>query len=230
MKVFSIKKETILFFTYLTVIIIGVIKIYKDETVATFSMPISKKIIAIDSGHGGWDPGKVSADEKLEKDINLQIAKKLQSYLEQGGSTVLMTRTTDEALGERKSIDMRERIVIANDYKSDILVSIHQNSYPKETVQGAQVFYFENFENSKKLAENVQEEIKAFVDPENRREAKANTNYYLLKKSKTPAIIVECGFLSNPSDTNKLSDNEYQEKIAWAIYKGIIKYFNENTE
>jgi N-acetylmuramoyl-L-alanine amidase len=190
-------------------------------------MPVSKKVVLIDSGHGGFDPGKVGIGHNLEKDINLQIAKKLQAYLEQGGSTVLMTRVNDEALASKKAEDMRERIAIANNYKSDILVSIHQNSYPSENVQGAQVFYFDNQENSKKLALYVQEEIKAFVDPENRREAKSNSNYYMLKKSKTPAIIVECGFLSNPSDTNKLTDDEYQEKIAWAIYKGIIKYFNE---
>lgn len=177
--------------------------------------------------HGAWDPGKVGNNNENEKDINLQIAKKLQSYLEQAGSQVLMTRTSDEALGDKKTTDLKSRIQIANTNKSDILVSIHQNSYPDEKVEGAQVFYFNDSDTSKKLAEFIQSEIKDFVDFDNKRDFKSNTNYYLLKKTSSPAVIVECGFLSSPTETKKITDDEYQEKIAWAIYKGIIRYFDE---
>ncbi len=228
MKVISIRKEQILIVFYIIVILIGVISSYNRETVETFAMPVSKKVILIDAGHGGFDPGKIGVDGTLEKDINLKIAQKLQSHLEQGGSYVIVTRDIDEALGNTKSKDMKERKDIANNSQADMLISIHQNSYTSESVTGAQVFYYDNSEDSKKLAEYVQAELKDFLGQKNNREAKSNSSYYILKKTQMPAIIVECGFLSSPTETQKLIDDEYQEKIAWAIYKGVISYYKEN--
>lgn len=225
MRVFSIKKEQILIVIYVVIILAGIIRTFNDEAVTTFSMPVSKKIILIDPGHGNGDPGKVQNDVK-EKDINLRIAKKLQAYLEQGGSYVLMTRADDEPLSSTKKGDMYSRKLTANTSKADLLISIHQNSYPSAKVKGAQIFYFNQSDNSKRLAELIQGEIKSFVDPGNRMDAKSNTNYYVLKQTTMPAVIVECGFLSNPTEKQNLQSDEYQEKIAWAIYMGIVKYFD----
>lgn len=229
MKVISIRKEKILIVFYLLILLVGVVRSYRNETVSVSAMPVAKKVVLIDAGHGGWDPGKVSeSDNVLEKDINLQVALKLQAYLEQGGSVVLMTRIEDEALSNSKSLDMKSRKDLANVSKADILISVHQNSYPQENVQGAQVFYFNESEKSKRLAECIQTEIKNFADPDNRRLAKANTDYYVLKQTVVPAVIVECGFLSSNAERRELTTDEYQEKIAWSIYKGVIRYFGDD--
>lgn len=230
MKVISVKKEQILIVIYLLVIVVGLFSAVRSETVATFAMPVSKKVILIDPGHGGWDPGKVSGNTILEKDINLQIAQKLQTYLEQGGSYVIMTRIEDEALGSQKSSDMTSRKHIANGSQADLFVSIHQNAYSSSSVSGAQVFYFENSEKSKLLAQCIQTEIKNFLGQKNKLDAKSNSNYYVLKQTVLPAVIVECGFLTNPSDRHKLTQEEYQEKMAWSIYLGIIRYFENEPE
>ena len=226
MKFIAVKKESVLMFFYVAVIIAAVATLINRKSVETFSAPLAKKVIAIDSGHGGWDPGKIQSGQ-LEKDINLAIALKLQSYLEQGGSTVLLTRAQDEALGTRKREDLKQRVAIANDSGADILVSIHQNAYTDNSAQGSHVFYFENGEDSKRLAQCIQDEMKEFSKSGKEREASSNVTYFLLKKTKSPAVIVECGFLSNPADLRNLQDQDFQDRIAWAIYKGVIKFFNE---
>lgn len=219
------RKEIIIFFIYILAITIGIYITYKKETTPTFSMPINLKNIVIDAGHGGWDPGKVTEDGVEEKDINLEIAQKLQTYLEQSGSFVLTTRIDDTALSDSKREDLKERKNIANAENIDLLISIHQNSYPSESVKGAQVFYYDGKEESKLLAECIQERLKQ-IDNTNNRIAKANSSYYLLKQTNIPAVIVECGFLTNLEEGSKLTTEEYQEKIAWAIYCGILDYYN----
>lgn len=222
----KIKKDKLLLAIYLLIIFFGMTRTYLNDTTETFSMPLSKKIIVVDAGHGGFDPGKVSKNNTLEKDINLNIAKKLQIYLEQSGSFVLTTRIDDSSLSEKKRQDLKERKNIANSENVDLLVSVHQNSFPKESVKGAQVFYYNGSQNSQKLAETIQKRLKE-LDDANNREAKSNSAYYLLKETSVPAIIVECGFLSNSEENKKLNSEEYQEKIAWAIYLGILDYFKE---
>lgn len=219
------KKDKLLLYIYIFIIFVGMMKTYFTETVETFSMPIASKNIVIDAGHGDWDPGKVAKDGTLEKDINLQISKYLQGYLEQSGGFVLTTRIDDTALSNKKREDLKERKNIANNEEVDLLVSIHQNSFPKENVKGAQVFYYEGSEESKKLAECVQNRLKE-IDSTNNRVAKENKDYYLLKQTTMPAIIVECGFLSNTEENNNLKNEEYQKKIAWAIYLGILDYYS----
>lgn len=209
---------------YLITIFLGISKAYYFNTQPTFSMPVSKKVIFIDAGHGEWDPGKVAKDGTLEKDINLQISKYLQGYLEQSGGFVLTTRVEDKALSNKKREDLKERKNIANNENVDLLVSIHQNSFPKENVKGAQVFYYSGSEESKRLAECVQNRLKE-IDSTNNRVAKENKDYYLLKQTSMPSIIVECGFLSNQEEKNKLNSKQYQEKLAWAIYMGILDYY-----
>ncbi len=224
MKIISIRKEKIMIYIYLVIILIGVITTWAGDSVQTFSMPVAKKVILIDPGHGGIDSGKIGDRDTFEKDINLQISKKLQSYLEQGGSYVLMTRTTDEALGPDKSSDMAKRRGLANNNEVDILVSIHQNAYASASAKGAQVFYFNTSDNSKLLAECIQSELTTYLKQKSRG-ANPNSSYYVLRRTTVPAVIVECGFLTNWNEMKNLESSKYQDKVAWGIYMGIIKYF-----
>ena len=190
-------------------------------------LPVDQKVIILDAGHGGWDPGKTGNSGKDEKMINLAVMEKLQQFLEQGGATVFITRGTDEALGSKKCADMAERKKIANESSGDILVSIHQNAFPSTGVKGAQVFYHKTSEDGKNLAELIQERLKTNVDGENKRLAKQNSDYYILRTTEIPAVIVECGFLSNPTEEQLLNEEAYQTKLAWAIYLGITDYFSQ---
>lgn len=205
------------------------------ERMAEFAM--SKKAeekplcVVVDAGHGGDDPGKVGINGALEKEINLQIAQRVKRLLEMEGLRVVMTRADDEGLydsgAENKKVqDMKRRIAVINEEMPALTVSIHQNSYPEEYVKGAQVFYYENSKESQMAAEIMQKSLKERVDTENRREAKANTSYYLLKKTASPIIIVECGFLSNADEAKKLVQEAYQEKVAWAVFMGIMQSLN----
>lgn len=221
----KINKNKALLYVYIFIIFVGMFKTYLSESVETFSMPVANKNIVIDAGHGDWDPGKVAKDGTLEKDINLQISKYLQGYLEQSGGFVLTTRIDDKALADSKREDLKARKNIANNENVDLLISIHQNSFPKENVKGAQVFYYEGSEESKRLADCVQNRLKE-VDSNNNRVAKSNKDYYLLKQTTMPSIIVECGFLSNSEENKNLKNEEYQQKIAWAIYLGILDYYS----
>lgn len=187
-----------------------------------------KLCIVIDAGHGGADPGKIGINGKLEKDINLSIALLLKQFFEAEGIQVVMTRNDDnglydESAANKKVQDMKRRVEIIEDADPVLVISIHQNSYHEEYVSGAQVFYFVSGEESKALAGFIQEELRE-LDPENKRQAKGNDSYYLLKKTSKPIVIVECGFLSNMTEAEKLSQQFYQEKSAWSIYMGVMKY------
>lgn len=191
----------------------------------------SERCIVIDAGHGGNDPGKVGVNGALEKDINLEIAEKVEAFLEMEGIEVVMTRTDGEGLYDsgvenKKVQDMKRRIEIIEEASPALTVSIHQNSYPEEYVKGAQVFYYKDSTESQTAAEIMQKSLKDRVDPENKREAKANASYYLLKKTSSPVIIVECGFLSNYEEAGKLADDYYQERVAWAVFMAIMQILN----
>lgn len=185
-----------------------------------------EKIVVIDAGHGGDDPGKIGINNALEKEINLQIAKEIKKYLEKAGITVVMTRENDSSLKNSKAEDMRERVKIIDESKAKIAVSIHQNSFPSEAEKGAQVFYFSESEEGVKIAQILQNHLK-ILDPENKREIKENNSYFLLKRTKTPTVIVECGFLSNWEEAEKLTETEYQKEIAQVISEGILAYMNQ---
>lgn len=196
------------------------------RVVPTIALPVTNKVIVIDAGHGGFDPGALSDNGVEEQQINLKIALKLQRLLEESGTTTVLTRANEDSVGETKREDMKNRKQIRDIEDSDMYVSIHLNSFPQENVKGAQTFYSGN-EESKKLAELVQKKLKEVVDTGNNRVAKELSTVYLLKNTKNPSIIVECGFLSNNEELKKLQDDTYQEKLAWAIYLGIIEYYNE---
>lgn len=188
-------------------------------------------VVAIDIGHGGNDPGKVGVDGSLEKDINLQIAKRLKAYLESSDVEVVMTRDDDTGLynasdSNKKMADMRKRCEIINEATPDLVISIHQNSYHQEAISGGQVFYYKSSEKGKQLAEIIQKRFDYVLGENNRRAAKANDNYYLLLHVKQPIVIVECGFLSNWNEAAKLNSEEYQDKLAWTIHMGVMEFLN----
>ncbi len=183
--------------------------------------------VIIDPGHGGQDPGKIGVNGAKEKDINLEIALKVKKYLEKEKITVMLTRKTDEGLesagaSNKKIEDMKARVHMINEVKPRLVVSIHQNSYQTEDVKGAQVFYYVHSSEGKEIAESMQE-ILRMLDPDNKRKAKANDTYYMLKRTEVPTIIVECGFLSNWEEAEKLTDEKYQEQMAETIAKGIME-------
>lgn len=224
---FAVSKELLLMFLYLIIIGAGIYQTYQAAPRSAFAPPAGKKVVLIDAGHGGWDSGKQSTAAH-ESELNLAVAEKLQAYFEVSGSFVVTTRASDTALGSTKREDLSARAKLADELGADLLISIHHNSYPEREIRGAQTFYYGDSEESKKLAELIQAELKAIADPANKREAKPNMDYYILKHSKTPAVIVECGFMSNPEEEALLNDGDYQNKIAWAIYCGVVKYFGLN--
>lgn len=203
---------------------------YAEENDETININLSEKTVVLDSGHGGFDPGKESADGILEKDINLAISYKLKDLLEDAGIKVVMTRTDDNGLyqesdGNKKVADMKKRCAIIDECKADIVVSIHQNSYQSASVSGAQVFYYKHSAEGKKLAQVLQQAFKSYLDPNNKRVEKADSTYYMLLHTSAPTVIAECGFLSNPTEAEQLNTEAYQEKVAQALYNGIIEYF-----
>lgn len=180
-------------------------------------------MVILDPGHGGKDPGKIGINGAEEKDINLQITLKIQKVLMGEEIAVDVTRSTDERLADSQVEDLRARVEMINESQPQLTVSIHQNSYSDESVQGAQVFYFENSEEGERAAGYIQNAL-GEIDPENAKQIKANNTYYLLKNTEVPVVIAECGFLSNYEEAEKLTTDEYQEMIAGAVAEGILKY------
>ena len=196
-----------------------------------------EKTIVIDAGHGGEDSGAV-ANGLLEKDINLSISLKLRDMLEAAGYKVVMTRDTDKSIydssaqttREKKVSDLKNRTDIINGSEDNILISIHQNKFEQSQYYGTQMFYSVNSPESEQLAEELRRSVTSMLQPDNKRELKPSTDsIYILKQAEIPAVIVECGFLSNPQEAEKLSSQEYQQQMAFAIFCGIIGYMGNNS-
>ena len=190
--------------------------------------------VIIDAGHGGKDGG-AEADGVLEKDINLSIAQKLADMLRLCGCRVQEIRDQDisvyedgaDTLREKKVSDLKRRVAIANERESNILVSIHQNKFENSAYSGAQVFYSVNHADSRALAQAVRNSVVSLLQKDNTRELKpAGSDIYLLDQAAVPAIIVECGFLSNDAERAKLIDSGYQSEMAYAIAMGVLEYIN----
>lgn len=214
----------------ISIFIISLIGINSKYLIQTF-VNTDEIVIVIDPGHGGVDPGKVGVNNEIEKEINLEISRKLANYLEYQGITVIMTRDEDiglysEGSKNKKREDLNNRVKLINNSKANLAISIHQNSFSQEKYKGAQSFYYKSSKEGEKLASYIQESIKMFVDSSNNRKIKPNDSYFLLKQSSCPTVIIECGFLSNYEEAKKLSEENYQDKIAWAIYIGISAYLD----
>lgn len=229
----SEEQNRVLKLVMLGILMVSMFVVAREGAVQVSSMQAESRkglCVVIDAGHGGSDPGKVGINDQLEKDVNLKIAKMLKQFLQAEGISVVMTREGDGGLydegGSNKKVqDMKKRLEIIEKADPVMVVSIHQNSYHEEYVKGAQVFYYKTSESSRCLAQVLQEQLRR-LDPDNKREAKGNDSYFLLKKTAKPIVIVECGFLSNREEAEKLSTALYQEKMAWNIHMGIMKYLN----
>ena len=205
-----------------------------EDTTEDASSQKSYPTIVLDAGHGGLDPGKVGVNDVLEKDINLAIVKKLQTLLEEEGFTIHLTRESDKILApvnskSPKKDDMIKRIELVTELNPFFTVSIHQNSFTDPSVNGPQVFYYRDSEESATMAQVLQDVLNVQLNPEKKRAPQANTNYYLLTRTPTPTVIVECGFLSNPTEADLLTQESYQDRVAKAIFLGILSYYESVT-
>jgi N-acetylmuramoyl-L-alanine amidase len=193
----------------------------------------AKPCIVLDAGHGGSDPGKVGINDALEKDINLAIVYKLKTLFENKGYEVVLTRTDDKVLAEESSQnvkveDLRNRVALIADTMPVMTICVHQNSFTDESVSGPQVFFFDQSAEGEAIAATLQESLNAVLEPETPRVSKSNNDYYILKKTPTPTVIVECGFLSNAEEAAKLIDDAYQQKVARAIFQGACEYLEKD--
>ncbi len=203
---------------------------HRDKAVASASVP--RVTVIVDAGHGGVDPGAI-ANGLVEKDLNLKLAKKLQCFLALSDAEVVLTRTDDTLLGQedaangRKAADLNERLRILNSTENCVFVSIHMNKFQSPSAKGLQTFYASASDDAGILAGYIQEYAK-LLDPSNKRSVKPDgKTIYILENTKKTAVLVECGFLSNPEESRLLSSEDYQNKLAFAIYCGIMKYIRE---
>ena len=189
--------------------------------------------IIIDAGHGGMDGGAVGYNNIVEKDINLAIAEDLRDLFVISGFDVVMTRDNDCSIHDdgitgvknQKTSDMRNRLKIMEQNRDAIFLSIHQNKFTDPKYSGAQMFYSPNLPESEELAAIMQRHFREMLQPENTRERKrSGRELFLLYKAQTPAVLVECGFLSNPQEATNLIDPEYQEKVAFVIYSSVMEF------
>ena len=204
---------------------------WTENDESTWSIKNSPTII-IDAGHGGMDSG-ASCDGVYEKEINLSVALMLGEMLKSSGYDVIQTRSEDQMLGNgskgsMKMEDLKERVDIANSYDNAVFVSIHMNKFSQEKYSGLQVFYSPNNKTSAILAEKIQSNIKTILQNTNNRETKqAGSNIFLLDKIDTLAVLVECGFLSNPDERSKLNTIEYRKELASVIYASVVEFLEQ---
>lgn len=197
------------------------------NSVSTQAMRQSRGTIVIDAGHGGFDAGASGKLTKVREDVlNLAVAKKLKRLLEINGFTVIMTREDDNAIASTKRKDMDRREQIVEETKPDIVISIHMNKFQDSSVSGPMAFYYEKSAEGKKLAQLIQEQLNEYLKPPKPRTFKPE-DYFMLRNGECPCILVECGFLSNEREEGLLQKDEYQEKCAKAIYKGVDAYFEQ---
>jgi len=187
-----------------------------------------EKLVVIDPGHGGFDSGAIGRKSGVhEDDLNLAVALKLRELLVQGGYTVIMTREDEGAVGSTKQGDMGIRRRIIEQANSEITISIHMNYYSASSVSGPQAFYCPGSERGERLASYVQEELDGQLNPPRKRKT-TSERYYILRSGASPAVLVECGFLSNENEEYLLRQESYQEKIAKAVFDGVDRYMQTN--
>ena len=187
--------------------------------------------IILDAGHGGEDGGATGVNGALEKNLNLSLTKTLAALLRYAGYHVVETRTEDMLLyspdaqkGHKKQSDLENRLAITEQYPNSVLISIHMNTFPNATCRGTQVWYSETDPDSFTLASAVQERVHTLLQPQNNRKIKAATSsIYLLRHATTPAILIECGFLSTPDECEALCNAEYQKQLALSIFSAICE-------
>lgn len=205
-----------------------------NEIIETSALYDAPPCVIVDAGHGGEDGGTSTASGVRESQINLSISVRLRDLLRLCGVQVRMIRETDTAiyaencttLAQKKVSDLKNRVAFVNEVPSALLVSIHQNHYPSESVKGAQVFYADTDE-SEALARQTQEYLKTYLEPDNHRKPKPAASVYLMQHVTCPAILVECGFLSNARDAERLLTNGHQLRLAAAICASVSDHISQ---
>lgn len=235
---FDLKRLSVIFFSSILVASCAAGIHYSTISVATSNIIGQRQVIIVDAGHGDIDGGAQSSSGMLEKDINLSIANKVGTMLTTMGYDVVYTRQTDsipyddecKTIRQKKVWDTHNRMSVIEKHNGGIFLSIHQNYFTDARYSGAQVFYSQNNSESRIIAESIQNSIAKSFQKDNDRQIKSvGTEIYLLYHSQIPAVMVECGFLSNEKEASLLSDEAYQTEMALAIVKGLIKYLENET-
>ncbi len=227
-----LKKRNILIGLLVVALTVGLCLAVTATVTSAYSVPKTGKTVVIDAGHGGADGGVVGVTTSVkESDVNLAIARQLKHFLKTKGYDVVMTRTTTDGLygmttKNKKLKDMQERKKIIENANADLVVSVHCNSYPRRDQKGAQVFYAPGSENGKAMADAMQNVLKSTLGTDR---SAMSGDYYILQCSATPSLLVECGFLSTPSDEKLLVSWSYQEKVAYAIFTGVHAILGEEN-
>lgn len=214
----------------------------RQSTALNSDLPVTEEeklyTVLLDAGHGGEDGGAVGVNGALEKDLNLTITRYIKEYLEADGCRVVLTRNEDRLLyteeqniyGQRKLYDLRNRLEIAAKQENPILVSIHMNRFSQSKYSGLQVYYSKNHPDSRTLAAKIRAEVIQKLQPQNNRQIKeATTSIYLLNRAEMPAVLVECGFLSNPDECENLSREDYQKRLAKVIADSILAHIKSKA-
>lgn len=235
-------QQKVVFALLLLIVLVGALYPYyiscqERQAVEALSWSVASKIIVIDPGHGGIDPGCVGRTGVEEKEINLELARRLAVFFNQAGALVIMTREGDYDLSEaknrahlnlRKKDDLDARVETAEKYGADLFLSIHVNAIPLSECWGPQVFYHPRSRESKRLASLIQQELIKTIG-ESYRWVKPE-DFFVLRSVKCPAVIVEAGFISHPREETLLKDPIYQNKLAWCVYAGVVRYFSGEPE
>lgn len=231
------KKGTILLSVCIILLITASIltSVFVNDAVTT-SNSVSltyRPTIVIDPGHGGEDGGAITSNNIPEKNINLSISLKLRDLFQSNGFNVIMTRETDTDLSNgddnAKRTDINNRVDIFNSSQDNIVISIHQNKFTQSQYNGTQIFYSDNVDDSKNLAECVRQSVVTLLQPDNTRLCKeVGSEIYILDNSQVPSILVECGFLSNEKEAKMLQSDEYQSELAYSIFLGFMEYYYTN--
>lgn len=196
------------------------------------------RTVVIDAGHGGEDGGAIGVTGLVEKDLNLALALRLCALLKERGYRVIMTRTEDVLLydrsadyqGRKKQLDLAARQAIGDAYPDALFISLHANAFSRPIYHGLQVWYSPNHASSAALAEHIRTAVTDTLQPDNHRQSKqAGSNIYLLYHLQTPAVLVECGFLSNPAECRMLEDEAYRSALALALCEGIVAYYEDDA-
>ncbi|MBQ3482624.1 MAG: N-acetylmuramoyl-L-alanine amidase [Clostridia bacterium] len=194
-------------------------------------------VIILDAGHGGEDGGATGTNGVLEKDLNLSLTQALAELLRMAGYTVIETRTVDRLLydagtkkGHKKQGDLQNRLKFTEQYPNSVLISIHMNTFPAPDCTGTQVWYSQNDPASLEWANAVQSTVRTVLQTTNNRKVKAATSgIYILRHAKTPAILIECGFLSTPAECERLSDPDYRRALAFTLFTAIAAKMQSST-
>lgn len=229
------RRKITVFVVFLILFILS-IHIQHNQTADVFSKSASKRVV-LDSGHGLPDGGAIGVNGTIESSVNIKIAKELKKNLEKKGYTVIMTRKdenslddTGKTIAQKKKNDMHKRLNIINTSDADMFVSIHMNKFSDRRYRGAQVIYSSNFRESEILASAIQEKLHSLPDNKSKRtQLKAPPSIFLLKNAQIPAVLIECGFLSNPDEEILLNSPRYQKQLAQKILEGIEKYYERTA-